>query len=84
MRLKEEEIRNIDAKRKKQKNCNYEEIKKSSHLAGYSFTVNNKTNRLNKWKQLLNIRYFQHLGTKDSFNVIYKTRGGHAVSIGHL
>ena len=51
-------------------------------MAGYSFTVNNKTNRLNKWKQLLNIRYFQHLGTKDSFNVTYKTiRGNEKIVI---
>lgn len=76
MRTKEEEKRNINIKRKKQNKKNnqtYEEISKSNHLGGISFTVNNETDRLLKWKKLFYIRYFMHLGRKDSINVVYKS-----------
>ena len=75
MRTKEEEKRNINAKRKKQnkRNNQYEVITKSNHLGGISFTVNNETDRLLKWKRLLYIRYFNHLGRKDNINVAYKS-----------
>ena len=76
MRTKEEEKRNISTKRKKQNKKNnqvYEQINKSNHLGGISFTVNNETDRLIKWKKLFYIRYFMHLGSKENINVGYKS-----------
>ena len=75
MRTIEKEIRKVSTKRKKKSKKlenKYEEISQNSHLGGTSFTVDNETNRLTKWKKLLYTRYYLHLGKRNDINVQYK------------
>ena len=75
MKTKIEETRNTLTKRRKQnklKGKEYEQIDENKHMGGTSFVVNKDTDRLLKWKTLLHMRYYQHLGERKNIHVEYK------------
>ena len=77
MRTKDHEIRKSCNRRKKLKKMEnkYETLMQNSPIGGSSFIV--EDGRMPKWRKLMHIRYFVHLGKRDDISVNYKVATDH-------